>query len=98
MALFQGRQPRVLTIPRGSLNAHTCGLPLSLKKHKTMRLIPKNREQMYLCALVLTLISFALFALGIHFDNPIDNFLQIVLPPILSIALREVSKPIDDDY
>lgn len=53
---------------------------------------------MCLCALVLTLISFALFALGIHFDNPIDNFLQIVFPSILSIALREISKPIDDDY
>lgn len=80
----------------GSLNAHTCGLPLQTTE--IMRLIPKNSKQAYRASLVLTLISFTLFALGIRLDDPVCSFLQVVFPAWLPFLLRETFAPMGNDY
>ncbi|WP_297190892.1 hypothetical protein [uncultured Porphyromonas sp.] len=63
-----------------------------------MRLIPKNSKQSYRASLVLTLISFTLFALGIRLDDPVCSFLQVVFPAWLPFLLRETFAPMGNDY
>lgn len=80
----------------GSLNAHTFGLPLQTTE--IMRLIPKNSKQAYRASLVLTLISFTLFALGIRFDDTANTIVQVVFPAWLPFLLRETFRPMGNDY
>ena len=63
-----------------------------------MRLIPKNRKQAYRASLVLTLISFTLFALGIRVDDTANTLVQVVFPAWLPFLLRETFAPMGNDY
>ncbi len=54
-----------------------------------IRLKPKNNKEVYRASLVITLISFALFALGYHYDDGARIFLQVFFPPFIPLLYRE---------
>lgn len=62
------------------------------------KIIPKSSKQAYRASLILTLISFALYAVGIRLDDPVCSFLQVVFPAYLPFLIRETFTPMGDDY
>jgi hypothetical protein len=63
-----------------------------------MRLIPKSKNQAYRASLVIALISFTIYAVGIRLDDPVRAFFQVVFPPLLPFFIREMFAPMGNDY
>ena len=54
-----------------------------------IRLKLKNNKEVYRASLILTLISFTLFALGYHYDDWARIFLQVFFPPFIPLLYRD---------
>ena len=58
-----------------------------------------NNKQVYRASLILTLLSFAIYAMGWHFNDMPRIIIQILAPAIFPFTLKELYDNRDgDDY